>query len=290
MLSMVLALSGSSVGRRYLSQQSDLLLDLFSLLHTAGSARVQRQVISLLRRVLPEIKPFVLANLLGVKRLPVGVITENRDNNNRSTFDVQDMGILDVLLSVVAKALTVQTKIRGGGHSTTTGTSGRGHQRIISTVTLATAIHPKDDLGPRWFLRGCIPRKLAEMVMSLILDMSSGKFGDSWGMITKSAVAENILNMTRLPEELRNNPSDCIKTPTFWLNLASLCVLTEGDAERLSSTPVVTGVMEDQDNGNSPASSKPVRVSCHFHVARKHECFVLGMMPFVGFLSGVLYS
>lgn len=43
MLSMMLALSGSSVGRAYLSQQSTLLKDLLSLLHT-GSARVQRQV------------------------------------------------------------------------------------------------------------------------------------------------------------------------------------------------------------------------------------------------------
>lgn len=43
MLSMVLALSGSSVGRVYLSHQYGLLTDLLSLLHT-GSARVQRQV------------------------------------------------------------------------------------------------------------------------------------------------------------------------------------------------------------------------------------------------------
>lgn len=43
MLSMVLALSGSSVGQYYLSHQTGLLKDLLSLLHT-GSARVQRQV------------------------------------------------------------------------------------------------------------------------------------------------------------------------------------------------------------------------------------------------------
>lgn len=43
MLSMVLALSGSSVGQYYLSHQYGLLKDLLSLLHT-GSARVQRQV------------------------------------------------------------------------------------------------------------------------------------------------------------------------------------------------------------------------------------------------------
>lgn len=43
LLSMVLALSGSNVGRQYLAQQLTLLQDLFSLLHTA-SPRVQRQV------------------------------------------------------------------------------------------------------------------------------------------------------------------------------------------------------------------------------------------------------
>lgn len=47
MLSMVLALSGSSVGQYYLSHQYGLLKDLLSLLHT-GSARVQRQVCTLL--------------------------------------------------------------------------------------------------------------------------------------------------------------------------------------------------------------------------------------------------
>lgn len=43
LLSMVLALSGSNVGRQYLAQQLTLMQDLFSLLHTA-SPRVQRQV------------------------------------------------------------------------------------------------------------------------------------------------------------------------------------------------------------------------------------------------------
>lgn len=40
---MVLALSGSGVGRTYLAQQYPLLQDLFSLLHT-GTPRIQRQV------------------------------------------------------------------------------------------------------------------------------------------------------------------------------------------------------------------------------------------------------
>lgn len=51
LLSMVLALSGSNVGRQYLAQQLTLLQDLFSLLHTA-SPRVQRQVCLYLRACL----------------------------------------------------------------------------------------------------------------------------------------------------------------------------------------------------------------------------------------------
>ena len=46
LLSMVLALSGSRVGRSYVAQQDGLLLDLVSLLHT-GTPRIQRQVIIL---------------------------------------------------------------------------------------------------------------------------------------------------------------------------------------------------------------------------------------------------
>lgn len=51
MLSMVLALSGSSVGKSYLAQQHGLLRDVLSLLHT-GSARVQRQVIKKLFKII----------------------------------------------------------------------------------------------------------------------------------------------------------------------------------------------------------------------------------------------
>ena len=70
MLSMLLSLSGSTVGRRHLSGQRRLVSDLLCLLH-AGSARCQRQVVSLLRRVLPEVTPAALAELQGRRcRLP----------------------------------------------------------------------------------------------------------------------------------------------------------------------------------------------------------------------------
>ncbi|KAK9891458.1 hypothetical protein WA026_014691 [Henosepilachna vigintioctopunctata] len=229
MLSMVLALSGSSVGRAYLSHQGGLLGDLLSLLHT-GSARVQRQVTSLLRRMLPEITPDTLAKVMGVTSLPpkdFNVVLVNNKAMGSSHFDIHRTGILDVFLSVIAKSLTVQVKLKGK-------TGGGNAVKEINTVTLATSIHPKDNLGSGWWLKGSANRKLAEVIVSLIKDMAAGKLSDTWAKIAKGAIAESILNLTHLSEEQRI-PSVCLRTPTLWLALASLCVLDKDHVDRLSS-------------------------------------------------------
>ncbi|CAN8006354.1 unnamed protein product, partial [Ixodes hexagonus] len=231
MLSMVLALSGSAVGRVHLSQQAGLLRDIFSLLHT-GSARVQRQVSALLRRILPEVPPPVLATILGVPGLPpseygVPPATPDGDTAGSADFggagasplDMHRAGLLDVLLACVAKALTVQAKAKGG----------RG-----AATTLATSIHPRDPLGARWWLRGSVSRKLAQGIVTLLRDMAAGKLTEAWARVTKGAIAENILNFTKIDEKYRT-PSECLKTPTLWLALASLCVLDQEHVDRLSS-------------------------------------------------------
>jgi E3 ubiquitin-protein ligase MYCBP2 len=74
------------------------------------------------------------------------------------------LGILDVFLSCVAKALTVQVKVKGKDAS-----GGKG----LTTVTLATTIHPRDFVGSRWWLRWCITRKLAEVIIQLMKDMAA---------------------------------------------------------------------------------------------------------------------
>lgn len=166
MLSMVLALSGSSVGRNYLSHQCGLLKDLLSLLHT-GSARVQRQVTSLLRRILPEIKPEALANVVGADRLPpsdFSIISAASNGYSQSMeFDEHSLGILDVFLSCIAKALTVQVKVKDK----------ESNGKALQSISLATSIHPKSFVGVRWWLRGCITRKLAEEIIQLLKDMAS---------------------------------------------------------------------------------------------------------------------
>ncbi|KAL7297667.1 hypothetical protein TKK_0009333 [Trichogramma kaykai] len=227
MLSMVLALSGSSVGRNYLSHQGALLKDLLSLLHT-GSARVQRQVISLLRRILPEIKPEAFAEAIGAEKLPPSdfSIISAADNGYAlmTEFDEHSMAIMDVFLSCIAKALTVQVKMKDK----------ENNGKALQSVSLATSIHPKSFVGARWWLRGCITRKLAEEIIVLLKDMATGKLSDSWASVTKAAIAENILNLTRMTEKNRD-PTKCLRSPTLWLALSSLCVLDSDHVERLSS-------------------------------------------------------
>lgn len=106
--------------------------------------------------------PSTLGNVLGVEKLPpsdfsIAASAAKQD----ATFDPYKIGILDVFLSVVAKVLNVQVKVKGR--------DGKG----LTTVTLATAVHPKDPVGQRWWLRGCISRKLAEDMIQLLNDMAS---------------------------------------------------------------------------------------------------------------------
>lgn len=44
--------------------------------------------------------------------------------------------------------------------------------RSVSTVSLASCIHPRDNLGPRWWLRGTIHKKIAEEIITLIKEMT----------------------------------------------------------------------------------------------------------------------
>lgn len=198
MLSMVLALSGSSVGRSYLSNQHGLLKDLLTLLHT-GSDRVQRQVTALLRRILPEISPEQFADLLNVYSLPP--IDFNISNQSSEEFDMNRLGILDIFLAVIAKSLQLQVKIK----STTSSSTAMSNKQPISlqlcdcidfsisnlsdaSKKCAKEMNAADNCGKtdfefipkksrnlnqRWFLRGTINIKQAENIILLIRDMAN---------------------------------------------------------------------------------------------------------------------
>lgn len=122
---------------------------------------------SLLKRILPEIKPEVLANVISVERLPPSdfsiISAANNGFPHNAEFNEHSPGILDVFLSCIAKALTVQVKVKGK----------ENNGKALQTISLATSIHPKSQVGARWWLRGCMTRKLAEVIIQLLKDMAS---------------------------------------------------------------------------------------------------------------------
>lgn len=163
MLSMVLALSGSTVGRSYLSNQHGLLRDLLSLLHT-GSDRVQRQVTALLRRILPEITPEQLAELLSVEKLPPNdfhIVSQQTID-----FDMNRMGILDIFLAVVAKSLQLQVKIKSSS-----ATAPINKQMIIVRMCNCLDSYSNDDK--------CSPRHEAEYRMNVENAVKSSVYSNS---------------------------------------------------------------------------------------------------------------
>ena len=256
MLSLVLALSGSSVGRNHLASQFSLMQDLLTLLHT-GSARIQRQVIALLRRVLPHVTPDKFGGLLGISSLPprdFGILAaacrSSSEGSDVLTFNMHKQGILDVFLSCVAKSLTLQVKVKGGMQRD----SNQVSKNPVSTVSLATSIHPRDQIGARWWMRGSLPKNISEDVIVLLKDMTDGKLSEDWSAITKSAIAENILNLTRLEGKYRDS-AECLRHPVVWLALASLCVLDNAHVEGLSS---------GEWSGKTGASDNP-RPTCDNH-------------------------
>lgn len=74
------------------------------------------------------------------------------------------MGILDVFLSVIAKSLTVQVRVKGGGKET--------QAKGTTTASLATSIKAAPSQG-RWWMRGCNSRKLSDGIISLLKDMAA---------------------------------------------------------------------------------------------------------------------
>lgn len=203
MLSMVLALSGSAVGRSYLSNQHGLLKDLLTLLHT-GSDRVQRQVTALLRRILPEISPEQFADLLNVYSMPPSDF--NISNQSTDEFDMNRLGLLDIFLAVIAKSLQLQVKIKSTSASSTMTNKQPISSQLCNCIDFGISnlqAQERDPLGKlskvnsgvdtagntdfefipkktesknlnqRWFLRGTINIKQAENIITLIRDMAN---------------------------------------------------------------------------------------------------------------------
>ncbi|KAH7646731.1 e3 ubiquitin-protein ligase-like protein [Dermatophagoides farinae] len=243
LLSLVLALSGSNVGREYLSEQLELLNDILTLLHTS-SDRVKRQVLSLIRRVIPRIKPEIFAKLLDGDGVPT-----NNDNNYCSFT-----GILDIFLTCIAKSLTIQIKIKGN-RSSSSSSSSRYEQSIyrMNTIYIDCNYDGRQQQQQKRWLKGNQSKQIGQSIIGLIKDMCTGLFGQEWCEIARYCLVENILKLTELDENIRNSDK-CIESSLLWMALASLCVIDEKDVEKLSTNNLYNKHNhhnDDKTNGNS---------------------------------------
>ncbi|CAK1554738.1 unnamed protein product [Leptosia nina] len=221
MLSLLLALSGSVAGRSHLAQRTELLTDLLALLHT-GSERVQRQVISLLRRMISEIPPQKMLAALNYA-VDLGARYESI------------VTLLDHLVCYVGKAVTIQVKVKGASGSSS------------NTVTMGSTVTPAPPAA--WFMRGETTRNHAQIVARLLSDMAEDKISPAWGTATRMALAEYIRAIANV-DEFDRRPQRCIAQPTVWLALAALCVCEQEHIELINNSG------RDSRNRDSIADSR----------------------------------
>lgn len=63
---------------------------------------------------------------------------------------------------------------------------------------------------------------------------AQGLLSEKWAAVTKAAIAEAVLALTKM-DEGRRSSTMCLQTPSLWLALAALCLLQEEHVDRLSS-------------------------------------------------------
>ncbi|CAB3259020.1 unnamed protein product [Arctia plantaginis] len=218
MLSLLLALSGSAVGRVHLAQRTELLADLLALLHT-GSERVQRQVISLLRRMVTEIPPQKM----------LAAVNYGNDLTSR-------VSLLDHLVCYLAKAISVQVKVKGTGAVSPNSVKLGGS---VGSAPPAT-----------WFMRGETTKKHAHLVSKLLTDMSEDKISPVWGLETRKALAGYVAQVAQIKETDRQ-PTQCITAPAMWMALAALCICEQSYIE------LINGSEDERETRRRESEARP---------------------------------
>ena len=143
--------------------------------------------------------------MLGILILPpLGYSAIAEAVNSAAT--INQLGIMDCLLAIIAKALSVQVRAKGRSSNILQALTGVSS---ISAITLATLINAKPVPGEttvkaqRWYLKGAVSQEIASEVVKLLKDMIKGALGSQWQGYAKSAIGQAVLHLTKVPEEAR---------------------------------------------------------------------------------------
>lgn len=108
----------------------------------------------LLKRVLPEVSPSVLALLTGTRLPSTGFSIASPPS------ECYKVGLLDNFLSIIAKSLILQVKVKGTNGS-----------KVVNSLKLHDVDMDEDE--SRWYMKGVSSRKLADDIIQILWDMSN---------------------------------------------------------------------------------------------------------------------
>lgn len=120
----------------------------------------------LLKRVLPEVSPRVLASLTGTRLPSTGFSIAS------PPFECYKVGLLDNFLSIIAKSLILQVKVKGTNGS-----------KVVNSLKLHDVDMDEDE--SRWYMKGVSSRKLADDIIQFLWDMSNVSITSSRIVCTK---------------------------------------------------------------------------------------------------------
>ncbi|CAD5120813.1 DgyrCDS9371 [Dimorphilus gyrociliatus] len=234
LISMLLALSSSMVGRAYLSQQHNLIHDLLLLFH-GFSGRVQKQILKLLKRVFYLLTPKAFAEVIKIRELPPDDFTSLLASENLLS---QAPKLLDCLLSIVAKSLKVQYRVKG-----------QGQRMAAKFVSFQECVEISDH---EWWLKGHSDPSLSKETIIFIENLAKGAITEEWARITNACLAQSTLALMTATETDRNH-EDYMKSSTFWLALAALSILQQEHAAKLTSSANRKTACDNHDDGETRA-------------------------------------
>jgi len=108
----------------------------------------------LLKRVLPEVSPSALASLTGSRLPSTGFSIASPPPKS------YQLGLLDSFLSIIAKALILQVKVKGANGS-----------KVVNSLKLHDVDLDEDE--SLWYLKGVSHRKLADDIIQILWDLSN---------------------------------------------------------------------------------------------------------------------
>lgn len=130
----------------------------------------------LLKRVLPEVSPGALASLTGARLPPTGfsIVSPLSEGGHQ-------VGLLDNFLSVIAKALILQVKVKGTNGS-----------KVVNSLKLHDVELSEDHSW--WYLKGISSRKLADDIIQILWDMSNVSVTRDENHRDRGSAYNNIVN------------------------------------------------------------------------------------------------